>query len=58
MKDPRLDKLAYNLVNHSIKAQKGEKVLIQCNNSEPEFIKALIREIYKVEAIPFVSLFD
>lgn len=58
MKDPRLEKLAYNLVNHSIKAQKGEKVLIQCNNSEPDFIKALIREVYKVGAIPFVSLND
>lgn len=58
MKDPRIQKLANTLVNYSIKAQKGEKVLIQCNNSEPEFINAIIKECYKVGAIPFVSLKD
>ncbi|MCR4715004.1 MAG: aminopeptidase [Treponemataceae bacterium] len=58
MKDPRIDKLAYNLVNYSIKVQKGEKVLIQSNNIEPALINAIIREVYKVGAYPFVSMRD
>lgn len=58
MKDPRIDQLAKNLVNHSIKVQKGEKVLIQCNNNEPTLINALVREVYAVGAYPFVSLLD
>jgi len=58
MRDPRIDKLAFNLVNHSIKAKKGERVLIQNNNVQPDLVKALIREIYKVGAYPFVSLVD
>ena len=29
MKDPRIEKLAYNLINYSIRLQKGEKVLIE-----------------------------
>lgn len=58
MRDVRIDILAKNLVNNSIKARKGDKVLIQANNSEPELIKAIIKEVYKVGAIPFVSLLD
>lgn len=58
MKDPRIDKLAYNLVNYSVKAKQGERVLIQNNNLQPDLVKALIREIYKVGAYPFVSIVD
>ena len=29
MKDPRIEKLAYNLINYSIRLQKGEKVLVK-----------------------------
>ena len=58
MKDPRIQKLAHLLVTHSIKVKKGEKVLIQNNNVQPELIKALIREIYEIGAYPFVSLKD
>lgn len=58
MKDPRIQKLAHLLVNHSLKVQKGEKVLIQNNNVQAELVKALVKEIYAVEAYPFVSLKD
>ena len=58
MKDPRIEKLAHTLVNFSIRVQKGEKVLIQCRNTEKDFINALVREIYKVGAYPYVSLRD
>ena len=58
MKDPRIDLLAKNLVCHSVKAQKGDKVLIQANNNAPELVNALVKEVYAVGALPFVSLKD
>lgn len=58
MKDPRIQKLAHNLVHHSIKAKAGECVLIQNNNVQRDLIKALVRELYAAGAMPFVSLKD
>lgn len=58
MKDPRIEKLAHTLVTYSINAKPGEKVLIQANNSAPDLIKALVREVYAAGAYPFVSLRD
>lgn len=58
MKDPRIDKLASNIVNYSLSIKKGEKVLIQCHNDGKDLVKALVREVYKVGGIPFVSLND
>ncbi|MCE1207666.1 MAG: aminopeptidase [Spirochaetia bacterium] len=56
MKDPRVEKLADILVNYSIKAKPGDKVLIQDTNEEPEFVTALIRAIHKAGAHAFVTL--
>ena len=58
MKDPRIDVLAYNLINYSLKLKKGEKVLIENFGLQRDLVKALVREAYKVEAYPFVSLKD
>ena len=58
MKDPRIDKLAHNLINYSIKLQKGEKVLIENFTLERELVTALVREAYKAGGQPFVSLKD
>ena len=58
MKDPRIEKLAQNIVNHSIKVKAGDRVLIQNNNVTPDFIKALVRATYKAGGLPFVSLKD
>ncbi len=58
MKDPRMDALARNLIRHSVRAQKGEKVLIQANNCVPELVRALVRETYDAGALPFVSIKD
>ena len=58
MKDPRIDTLAENIVRHSIKVQKGDRVLIQNNNVTPDFIKALVRATYSAGGLPFVSLKD
>jgi aminopeptidase len=58
MTDPRLRKLAELLVNFSLKAQKGEKVLIQDNNLELDFAKALVEAVHDAGALPFVALRD
>lgn len=58
MTDQRLEKLADILVNYSVKVEKGEKVLIQNNNSEPDFVKALVRAVHKAGGLAFVDLKD
>lgn len=50
----RYEKLARNLVKYSCKIKKGEKVLIEQKEIDPEFIVCLIREIFKVGGYPFV----
>lgn len=56
MKDLRIDKLASNLVNYSLKIKKGENVLIKVYGEgiERALVMSLIKEIYKVKANPFV----
>ncbi len=55
MKDPRIDLIAKNLIQHSVKLQKGEKVLIQGSNESIPLLKALIKEAYNVGGIPFIK---
>ena len=55
--DERIKQLAYNLVHYSCRLQKGEKVWISCNGTHPlPLVKAIIKEVYRVEGIPFVRL--
>jgi len=57
--DQRILKLAQNLINHSCRLKKGEKVLIESKGSSPkDLVKALIREAYQVGALPFVVTKD
>ncbi|MBC7334594.1 MAG: aminopeptidase, partial [Actinobacteria bacterium] len=57
MVDPRIVKLAENLVNYSCKVKKGERVLIECvGTSAIPLVKELIKQIYKTGAEPFTSL--
>ena len=58
MSDPRIARLADLIVNYSIKVGKGEKVLIQNTNPEPEFVKALVRAIHDAGGLAFVALRD
>lgn len=58
MKDPRIQKLASQLIQYSCRLQKGEKVLIENTGIEKEMVIALVEEAYKVGALPFVSLKD
>ena len=56
MKDPRIEKLASQLINYSVELKRGENVLIESGPGETPLVKALIKEVYKVGAIPFVSI--
>ncbi|EMG28998.1 hypothetical protein X560_0481 [Listeria fleischmannii 1991] len=56
MKDPRIEKLAYNLIHHSVKLKKGEKVLIENFGLQTELVEALVKEAYNVSGLPFVSI--
>lgn len=55
--DPRIEQLAYNLVHNSCRLQKGEKVMIHQNGIHPApLVKAIIKEVYKIGATPFLQL--
>ena len=58
MKDPRIEQLAKNLINYSIRLQKGEKVLIENFGLQKELVQALVKEAYNAGGYPFVSLKD
>ena len=58
MKDPRIETLAKNLINYSVKLQKGEKVLIENFGLQRDLVKALVNEAYAAGGYPFVSLKD
>ena len=56
MKDSRYTKLANNLVNYSCNLKPGEKVLIEGIGDCLPLVKELIKESYKAQAVPFVTL--
>ncbi|OIJ18221.1 aminopeptidase [Anaerobacillus alkalidiazotrophicus] len=58
MRDPRIQTLARNLINYSVRLQKGESVLIENFGIQKELVKALVEEAYKAGGNPFVSLKD
>ncbi|MNH89119.1 Aminopeptidase PepS [compost metagenome] len=58
MLDPRLTKLADVLVNYSIKAQPGERVLIEAYGIDPILVKELVKKVHAAGALPFVNLRD
>lgn len=56
MVDPRITKLAHNLVNYSCNVQPGEKVLIESISLELPLVQELIKKVYQAGGIPFVSI--
>jgi aminopeptidase len=56
MTDPRIEKLAQNLVNYSCEVKPGEKVLIELRGYELPLAKALVNEVYKAGGLPFVTV--
>ncbi|WP_334071793.1 MULTISPECIES: aminopeptidase [Paenibacillus] len=58
MRDPRIQKLAQNLVGYSVNVQPGENVLVEMIGEERDLLKAVIEEIGKKGGHAFVELTD
>ncbi|MDD4840150.1 MAG: aminopeptidase [Clostridia bacterium] len=58
LKDLRLEKLAYNLVNYSCDIQKGDKVWIDVFGIDDTLPMLLTKEVYKKGGMPFVFIND
>ena len=57
MRDPRVDRMAENIVNYSCKIVPGDKVMIESQGDHnDDLVKALIRAIYAAGGMPFVYL--
>lgn len=57
--DQRIQQLASNLVNYSLKVQPGEKVLIEhIGDSPKDLARQLVIEVYKAKGIPFIESTD
>jgi aminopeptidase len=57
--DSRIEKLAKTLVNYSCNLKEGEKVLIEVTGQSAfGLVKEIIKECYKVKAIPYVNIND
>lgn len=56
MKDPRIEKLAKNLINYSVELKPGEKILIENIGNEVPLTKALIQEAYKAGGVPYLTI--
>ena len=56
MHDPRIDRLAEQLVRHSTRLRRGEKVLIDLYDVPEDVGIALVREARRRGAVPFVTM--
>ncbi|RFU69384.1 aminopeptidase [Bacillus sp. V59.32b] len=58
MKDARLEKLANLLLNHSVKLQAKERVLIRGHVHTKPLLKELVDGAYRLGAYPYIELID
>ncbi len=58
MMDPRVEKLAKNLINFSCSLKPGENVLIESIGGNDPLVQALVAEAYQAGGVPFVWLGD
>ncbi len=59
MKDARVQKLANQLINYSVSLKENEKILIEVIGEDGiPLAKELIKEAYKVKAMPFFNLIN
>jgi aminopeptidase len=58
MKDPRFTDLANLLVRHSMRVEKGEKVLIEAFDIPGDFTAELIHAVGRAGGLPLVSLYS
>jgi len=54
--DSRITTLAKNLIHYSTNLQKGEKILIEVFDDAHPLAKALVKEVYNVGALPFLTI--
>ena len=57
MFDPRMKTLASGLVNYSVAAKPGDKVLIEATDVPAEFTAELVRQVQSAGAYPFVETY-
>ena len=58
MKDERMTKLARNLVDYSVAAKKGDKVLIEAFDVPYPLVAELVKAVYAAGALAFVNNID
>ncbi len=58
MIDKRIKELAKNLVEYSVELKAGEKILIEVFGTENQLAKQLVKEAYKIGALPFIEVND
>lgn len=58
MKDPRMVKLAKQLVTYCVDAQPGERILIENTGLQRDFVAELVEQVYAAGAQPFVQIVD
>ncbi|WP_339816705.1 aminopeptidase [Paenibacillus sp. FSL R7-0216] len=58
MRDPRVQKLAENLVGYSVDVQPGENVLVEMIGDERDLLKAVVEEVGKKGGNAFVEITD
>lgn len=58
MRDPRIQKLAENLVGYSVNVQPGENVLVEMIGDERDLLKAVVEEVGKRGGHAFVEITD
>ncbi|MDH4619911.1 aminopeptidase [Brevibacillus sp. AY1] len=58
MQDPRIAKLAENLLSHSVRLQEKESLLIEVRGEGHALAKELVKQAYAKGAFPFVRIID
>lgn len=58
MLDPRITRLAENLVKYSIAAKKGDRVLIEATDVDTQMVTELVKAVYAAGAYPFVETYN
>lgn len=55
MRDPRMNRLADVLIDHSIRLRKGEVIYIETFDTPDEMVEALLEKVYAAGGVPLVS---
>ena len=56
MFDPRMEKLADNLIRYSCRLKKGEKLLIEATDIPEEMVALLVRKVSEAGGVPLVTV--